>query len=375
MPRVRLTDVTISKLPQQKAQITYWDEGLPAFGVRVGARRKTFIVVVNGGHRIKLGNYPRTSLKDARKEAHHKLSGRGVQATVEDAPTCEKVVEDFIEIHHAQSRPRTRDEQERLLKKHFLKAHKETALNRVMVRDILAITDSLKELPSEQLHAYRALKTFFKWACTRKLIAESPMEGLARPSEPKDRDRVLFDKELVAIYRAAQKVGYPFGHIVLIVIHTAMRRGEVGGLKRSYVTEEAITLPGELTKNGRELVLPNLINGELSSVPKAERDGKVSDYYFPTAAGTPFCAWGKNKVNFDKLCGVTNWTLHDIRRTVRTKLSEWSCCDDATAERILGHISSESRVSRIYNRWKHFPQMKAALEKYEEKLAALLSAS
>jgi hypothetical protein len=76
MPRVHLTDVTISKLTPSKTQITYWDEGLPAFGARVGARRKTFIVVINGGHRIKLGNYPRTTLKDARKEAYHKLSGR-----------------------------------------------------------------------------------------------------------------------------------------------------------------------------------------------------------------------------------------------------------------------------------------------------------
>jgi integrase len=351
--------------------VTYWDDSLPAFGVRVGARRKTFIVVVNGGRRIKLGNYPRTTLKDARKEAHHRLSGRGPQATVEDAAACEKVVEDFIKLHHAKSRPRTRDEQERLLTKHFLKTHKDTPLNRITTKDMLAVTDALKELPSEQLHCHRALKSFFNWACTRKLIAASPLDGLARPSEPKDRDRVLSDKELVKIYRAAQELGYPFGHIILVVIHTAMRRGEVGGLKRSYVTEDAITLPAELTKNGRELVLPNLIKAELASIPKRGE----SDYYFPTAAGGPFCSWGKNKVAFDKLCEVSNWTLHDIRRTVRTKLSEWSCCDDATAERILGHISSESRVSRIYNRWKHFPQMKAALEKYEEKLAALLSAS
>ena len=131
------------------------------------------------------------------------------RATVEDAAACEKVVEDFIKIHHAQSRPRTRDEQERLLTKHFRKTHRETALNRVTVKDILAITDGLKELPSEQLHAYRALKTLFKWAVTRKMIAESPLEGLARPNEPADRDRVLSDKELVAIYKAAQKVGYP----------------------------------------------------------------------------------------------------------------------------------------------------------------------
>jgi integrase len=313
--------------------------------VRVGARRKTFIVVVNGGHRIKLGNYPRTTLKDARAEAHRRLGGRGSQATLADAPAAGDVVMDFIKIHHAGSRPRTRNEQERLLTKHFLKTHKETALNRVTVKDILAITDGLKELPSERLHAHRALKTLFKWALKRKMIPSSPMEGLERPSKPADRERVLSNKELVKVYGAAQQLGYPFGHIVLIIIHTGMRRGEVGGLKRRYVTDEAITLPAELTKNGRELVLPNLIKPELAAIP------------------------------VDKLCGVSDWTLHDIRRTVRTKLSEWSCCDDATAERILGHISSESRVSRIYNRWKHFPQMKAALKKYEEKLAALLSAT
>jgi hypothetical protein len=74
---------------------------------------------------------------------------------VEDAPACKTVVEDFIKIHHARSRPRTRDEQERLLTKHFLMTHMETALNKVTVKDVLAITDGLKELPSEQLHVHR----------------------------------------------------------------------------------------------------------------------------------------------------------------------------------------------------------------------------
>jgi hypothetical protein len=68
MPHVRLTDVTISKLPLSKSRVTYWDDGggLPGFGVRVGARRKTFVLVLNNGHRIKLGNYRFISLKDAR---------------------------------------------------------------------------------------------------------------------------------------------------------------------------------------------------------------------------------------------------------------------------------------------------------------------
>jgi hypothetical protein len=56
---------------------------------------------------------------------------------------------------------------------------------------------------------------------------------------------VLSDKELVAIYRAAQTLGYPSGHIILVCIHTAMLRGEVGALMRSYVmgtTDEDVHL-------------------------------------------------------------------------------------------------------------------------------------
>ena len=55
--------------------------------------------------------------------------------------------------------------------------------------------------------------------------------------------------------------------------------------------------------------------------------------------------------------------------------AEWGCCDDVTAECILGHVTAESRISRIYNRWRHFPQMKAAPETYEQKLTALIATS
>jgi hypothetical protein len=36
----------------------HWDASLKAFGVRVGKNRKTFIVIRDGGRRIKVGQYP-----------------------------------------------------------------------------------------------------------------------------------------------------------------------------------------------------------------------------------------------------------------------------------------------------------------------------
>jgi integrase len=372
MPHLRLTDISISKLPFSKTRTTYWDEGgLPGFGVRVGARRKTFVLVLNRGYRIKLGQYPLISLKDARQEAVRRLSDPNGQKQPEVAPPARGVVEKFLETHHARSRPRWRKEQERLLTRHLLKKHSDTSFNRIATRDVIAILDELQHVPSEQLHTYRALKTLFTWARKRKVISVSPLEGLERPNKPTDRERVLSDEEIVKVYRTALKVGYPLGHIILIIFHTAIRPGKVGELKRSYVTADKITLPGDATKNKREQVLPNLIHAELDSIPKV---GK-SDYFFPNAVGGPLFAFGKLEKQFDGICGVTDWTLHDIRRTVRTKLAEWGCCDDAMAERILGHVTAESRISRIYNRWKFFPEMKKALEVYEERLAALLAKS
>jgi len=146
MPRVNLTDITISKLPLSKERVTYWDEGFPggAFGVRVGARRKTFIVVVNGGHRIKLGNYPLTTVKEARRAAHLRLSDPRKQSGVIDAEPAKDAVKKFIEIRHARSRPRWRKEQERLLTKHFLSKFKDVPLNRITKKDILSYSTGSK---------------------------------------------------------------------------------------------------------------------------------------------------------------------------------------------------------------------------------------
>ena len=47
-----------------------------------------------------------------------------------------------------------------------------------------------------------------------RMIAGSPLEDLDRPNEPVDRDRLLSDKKLVAIYGAAQKSAIRSDHII-----------------------------------------------------------------------------------------------------------------------------------------------------------------
>src|SRR5438876_3072627 len=117
--------------------------------------------------------------------------------------------------------------------------------------------------------------------------------GRALPPGPSaSRNRVLSDEKMARIYKAAVELGYPYGYICLIAIHTGMRRGEVGALRWRYITDETITIPPALTKNKREHVLPNLINENLALIPRTKRaDGEVCEYLFPSSVGTPYSTW------------------------------------------------------------------------------------
>ncbi len=52
----------------------YWDGGLPGFGVRIGKKRKTFLVLIASGRRKSIGHYPLLSLAEARKTARGMLA-------------------------------------------------------------------------------------------------------------------------------------------------------------------------------------------------------------------------------------------------------------------------------------------------------------
>ena len=74
---------------------------------------------------------------------------------------------------------------------------------------------------------------------------------------------------------------------------------------------------------------------------------------------------GQMKAEFDKLCGVSGWTLHDLRRTARSLMSR-AGVSDHHAERCLGHVIGG--VKGVYDRHKYQAEM---LHAYEA-LAALI---
>ncbi|MEC3910044.1 hypothetical protein U5A82_06010 [Sphingobium sp. CR2-8] len=79
---------------------------------------------------------------------------------------------------------------------------------------------------------------------------------------------------------------------------------------------------------------------------------------FTTTNGEkPASNFAKNKRALDEASGTSGWTLHDLRRTARTKLSEIGI-DRDTARRIIGHAGDF--LDETYDRATHEPAKRAA---------------
>ena len=102
---MRLTDLTIKRLPFEEKQRRYWDAGLPGFGVTVGKQTKTFIVMYGTARKLKtLGRYPDKTLADARKQAKRYLARNHAENASVSYP---EAVEGYLDEAASRLRPKT----------------------------------------------------------------------------------------------------------------------------------------------------------------------------------------------------------------------------------------------------------------------------
>jgi integrase len=61
---------------------------------------------------------------------------------------------------------------------------------------------------------------------------------------------------LFKVWKRAREIGYPYGTIVLLLILTGQRLGEIAGLRWEWIEGEMVTFPVEITKNARASKIP-----------------------------------------------------------------------------------------------------------------------
>jgi integrase len=81
----------------------------------------------------------------------------------------------------------------------------------------------------------------------------------------------------------------------------------------------------------------------------------------------------KEQSRLDELSGITNWTLHDLRRTFATNLAQMAVAPHVI-ERLLNHVTGTiSGVTAVYNRATYMSEMREAVALWEIHLKQLLN--
>ena len=374
MPELHLTELGVKALKGSDRSVSYWDDVTPGFFLRVGKHTKTWCVMRGRSReRLTIGRFPDMSLSDARAEAKRLLSaepeGRSVPIIFK------KAREEFLEEHYRGKAPRTKYNTERLLVRHF-KAIEHEKLAEIEDTDLKRCLDRLKATPSEQLHAYRAVRCFLRWCVRppRRYIKHSPMEGYLPPGTDRKGTRILSDDELAAVWKAAE--GYPDAVVRLMVLW-GTRNTETCAMERLWDVDGVITIPGEHTKNGRDHAVPilPLARSILDDMPVVELPERSNSggYFFRSR-------WGDSHLSVTGLAkayrgvkersGTSGWTLRDLRRTFRSNMARLKVPRDV-CEVLINHAPPV--LDEIYDRYDRIAEKRAALEKYEAFIQTLLA--
>jgi integrase len=357
-------------VPVGARDMQVFDDELPGFGIRkFDSGKASYFVKFNVGRqqrRKTLGAVVRGNLKDMRLEASRILAkARLGTDVVEEAraaaarPTAMLgvLMPRYLEAHGEAVRAKSFIEAKRYLEQYWRPLHGRS-VETITRQDVVGVIDALRHKVAAD-RARIALSGFFGWAIDRGYCDANPTLNIRARGQRAARARVLTAEELL----------------------TGQRRSEIGDLRWPEVdlAKRQVELPGSRTKNGRPhlVPLPDAAIAILEGIHR--REGR--DFVFGTGAGG-FSGWSKSKVDLDRRIAAASddgdpmqpWTLHDLRRTFVTQVSEHGIAPPHVVEAIVNHISgAKAGVAGVYNRATYLSEKRRALDLWGAHLAELLT--
>lgn len=355
--------------PPATGRAEYWDAALPGFVLRVtvkGVKSFSFRYRAAAGSYKRLSwAYPAFRLSEARDEAQKAVRAieRGHDPQTDEkrpsAPEtlnalCDRYVEEYLK-RKVRRWKAAEGEIDNHIRPHLgsLKLEKVEKAN---VRKMLAEIEP--KFPVAANRALGRLRAIYNWALESDLVATDPTHGVKKPTKEKPVSRTLSDEELAKIWNAAASLSYPAGEYIRFLILSGQRRDDVRGMRREELDMRMgnWVIPAGRYKSGRSHLIP-LTEGMREQLKVTPAKGFV---FSPTGGEKPYGNLVKPKRKLDKLSGVKGWTLHDIRRTVRTGLSRLGVRPDI-AERVIGH-SVGGKLGETYDVYSYRKEKLEALE-------------
>jgi len=416
MAKIKSNMVGIITCPEGKAREDFWLDSAVnnlsnlRLGVRVsktGSKKWMARFRVGGSgtkdRRVTLGGYgnPKNGLLDYRAavskavQMHAELQDGKDPAAVKKNQKQKRItagnnvawlLAEWLKRHCVKLKPHTADNYKQILTTHLMPEIGDMPFGSITKRDMIDALENIQDASSakmaERVRIYATC--FFNWAQKADLIEVPPTFNLPTFAKQIERERILSDDEIRAIWTAADayREDSSFGDLIKLLFLTGQRRNEIATMQRADINlaKARYTIPGERNKSGRLHDVP--LSPQSQRIIGLRLDDEY-EYLFPASAARyagknspdlikrdkPMSGWSKMKKQLDQASGVTGWHLHDIRRTVGTNLAELEV-PRLTISRILNH--KEGGVTSIYDRHGYFKEKLAALDLWARRLDEIL---
>ncbi len=369
---VRFTDAYIKSLKPSASRYEKYDANLAGFGIRVspsGAKSwMAFSRNMERKTRVTLGRYPHMLLGQARQRAMNTLmemaDGEFQRST--KLQLFEHALDDWYKKDQAQNKSFL--QVKNAMELHVRPRLKDFKLANIEKRDIIKIIDRIAmKAPTQANRVLAFTKRFFNWCVSRDLLAISPANGIAKAKTEVSRDRVLSKDELRTMYNATFEMPYPFGPLLRILTLTGQRLNEVAGVSWKEINLDAAKweLPRDRSKNKTSHIV------HLSNPVRKEFDALMNptnqELVFTTTGKTPVSGFSKAKNQLDKISGVNDWRLHDLRRTFATVATETLGYEPVVVDRVLNHVSGSVKgIAAVYQKGQYLDKRKIVLDAWAD---------
>lgn len=388
MARVRFSArwVATVKAPSQ-GQAEYVDTKPPRLGLRVtSGGRKTWVVLYRSGGRLRrltLGTYPDLSLVEARK---HAAIVRNAVAQGDDpaaqkqhtrhGPTVGDVVQLYLERYAKVHKKSWRDDT-RLLHREVLPVWGFRRAQTITRADVLALLDRIVErgAPIQANRVLALVRRVFNWAISRDLLEYNPCIQITPPGKEKQRDRVLTEEEIRAVWDACMRTDAAgLGALLQLQLLTAQRGSEIRQMRWDNVDLATgwWTIPATMTKNNltHRVPLSTPTQEILQCVQTLSTPGK---WVFRSARriDQPCSRAGAHKKVQDiRTQADVSFVPHDLRHTAASHMTSMGI-SRLVVGKILNHV--ESGITQVYDRHSYDAEKRQALDAWGQRVMSIVA--
>jgi integrase len=388
-----LSTLTISKLkPPKSGRREVYDRQVPGFGIRItdrGVKSFIFLYTSPTKHkraRITIGRVGEINLETAREQARELR--RLVRAKKDPGEVRVSTHHGFPEVVEVYARrildgQRSGADTKQIINRELMPVWGSRSIAEITRGDVLDRVEHLIDAgkPEAARRLFAIIRRLFNWVIARGVhgIDRSPCDRL-RPADiigrKPSRSRILSDDELRELWRATERIGYPFGSMLRLLLLSGLRCREISDARWTELDlgKAVFTIPKERMKGGVAHVVP--LTAEMTAIINAlpRIDGNECLFTSGLVGDRPISGFAEMKKRLDRLMGTAMtgpWVLHDIRRTFRTRLSRLPVPEgDLVRELMMAHAKPE--LHRIYDQEAYLEERRRGYELWEERLMAIV---